>query len=190
MYQCTFDTTWLNQADGLAEHVLAHFDGDSTMLFYYTSDLDQALIARRVDFGDNVIPSSNSIMAKDLYNLGTLLAKDAYIERANQMLQVILPRIKSDGQPSFYSNWCDLMLAFSKTPYEVAIVGKDYGKIMTELQLRYQPDVLYLGGASEGSLELLEDKLVENQTFIYVCQNKVCKMPTEDINQALELMKD
>jgi uncharacterized protein YyaL (SSP411 family) len=189
MYQCSFDTTWLNHANGLAEHVLAHFDGDSTTLFYYTSDLDQALVARRVDFGDNVIPSSNSIMAKDLYHLGTLLAKNDYIERANKMLQVIMPRIKSDGQPSFYSNWCDLMLAFAKTPYEVAVVGKDYDKILAELQLRYQPDVLYLGGASEGSLELLEDKLVENQTFIYVCQNKVCKMPTEDINKALELMK-
>jgi uncharacterized protein YyaL (SSP411 family) len=190
MYQCSFDTTWLNHANGLAEHVLAHFDGDSTTLFYYTSDLDQALIARRVDFSDNVIPSSNSIMAKALYHLGTLLAKDVYIERANQMLQVIMPRIKTDGQPSFYSNWCDLMLAFSKTPYEVAVVGKDYGKILAELQLRYQPDVLYLGGASEGSLELLEDKLVENQTFIYVCQNKVCKMPTEEVSKAVELMKD
>jgi len=189
MYQCTFDTTWLDHAKGLTDHVLAHFDGDSTTLFYYTSDLDQALIARRIDFSDNVIPGSNSIMAKDLYNLGTLLGKDEYIERANKMLQVILPRIKNDGQPSFYSNWCELMLSFSRMPYEVAVVGKDYGKILTELQLKYQPDVLYLGGAAEGTLELLEDKLVEGQTFIYVCQNKVCKIPTEDIKQALELMK-
>ena len=190
MYQTTFDTAWLDHAKGLTEHVLAHFDGDSSSLFYYTSDLDKALIARRVDFGDNVVPSSNSIMARDLFNLGTLLAKDDYVDRANRMLQVILPRIKSDGQPSFYSNWCELMLDFSKTPYEVAVVGKDYGKILTQLQLKYQPDVLYLGGTAEGTLELLEDKLVEGQTFIYVCQNKVCKMPTEDINQALALMKD
>jgi uncharacterized protein YyaL (SSP411 family) len=139
--------------------------------------------------GDNVIPSSNSIMARDLFNLGTLLGKDDYIEKANRMLSVIMPRIKSDGQPSFYSNWCGLMLNSVKAPYEVAIVGKDYSKILNQLEKQYQPDVLYLGGATEGTLELLEDKLVENQTFIYVCQNKVCKMPTEDITKALELMK-
>lgn len=79
LYQCTFDTTWLNQAKGLTEHVFKHFDGDSSAFFYYTSDLDPALIARRVDFSDNVIPSSNSIMARDLFTLGTLLDHEPYL---------------------------------------------------------------------------------------------------------------
>ena len=51
LYQSTFDTSWLEHAEGLTQHVLAHFDGDSTGLFYFTSDLDPALVARRIDFG-------------------------------------------------------------------------------------------------------------------------------------------
>ncbi|HJW29227.1 MAG TPA: hypothetical protein VJ508_08230, partial [Saprospiraceae bacterium] len=175
LYQCTFDSTWLNHADGLMKHVLAHFDGDSSGLFYYTSDLDPALIARRVDFGDNVIPSSNSILARDLYVLGTLLDFEAYIHRSRKMFNTVWPRIQADEQPSFYSNWCQLMLSMASPPYEVAIVGDQFATSLAAMQLTYQPDALYLGGRTEGTLPLLEHKEVPGQTVIYVCRNKVCK---------------
>ncbi len=190
LYQTTFDTIWLDHAQGLVNHVFTHFDGDSTGMFYFTSDLDPALVARRIDYSDNVIPAANSIMARNLFVLGTLLSKDEYTQRSARMLQMILPRIKADGQPSFYSNWCQLMLSFERSPFEVAIVGNDHAEKRTALQRSYQPDALYLGGSSEGTLPLLQDKLSENQTFIYVCRNKVCKLPTQEVSCALELLKE
>jgi uncharacterized protein YyaL (SSP411 family) len=188
VYQVTFDTVWLHHAEQLLTHVFDHFDGGPSGMFYFTSDLDPPLVARRVDFGDNVIPSANSIMARNLFTLGTILYKPEYIDRAKMMFQSVWPRIREDAQPAFYSNWCQLMLWIQAPPFEVAIVGNSYREPLQSMQVTYQPDVVYLGGKDEGTLPLLEDKLVEDQTFIYVCRNKVCKFPTPDPQKALGLI--
>ncbi len=189
LYQVTFDERWLDHADGLMQHVLAHFDGDSSLMFYFTSDIDPPLVARKLEISDNVIPSANSTMARNLLVLGEILYNPTYTQRAHDMLQKIWPLVLRDGQPSFYSNWCQLMLSVVKPPYEVAIVGDQYQVPLSEMQKLYLPDVIYLGGQTEGKLPLLESKLSEGQTLIYICQNKVCKFPTDDVKKALSLME-
>ncbi len=190
LYQCTFEMHWLDVAKGLTDHVMTHFDGDPSGFFYYTSDLDPPLVARRIDYNDNVIPSANSIMARNMLSLGTLLDDESYTTRAHQMFEKIWPRLKKDGQPSFYSNWCQLLLSLIQPPYEVAIVGEQYKPAQEALLKNYLPDALLLGGKSEGNLPLLENKLVDGQTLIYVCQNKTCKRPVSQWEEALQLLKE
>ena len=190
LYQSTFDTTWLEQADGMTQHVFEHFQGDSSSLFYYTSDLDPPLVARRMEVSDNVIPASNSTMARNLLVLGELLYNTDYTDRAHQMMMQIWPMILRDGQPSFYSNWCQLMLSVIKPPFEVAIVGEQYEDYLSTFQQKYFPDAIFLGGKEEGSLPLLKGKLSDGQTLIYVCQNKICKIPTDDVEKALSMLEE
>jgi uncharacterized protein YyaL (SSP411 family) len=190
LYQATFEVEWLDHAQKLTDHVLAHFDGDASGFFYFTSDLDPPLIARRIDFGDNVIPSANSIMARNLLLLGELLYNEEYTGRAKMMFNQVWPRLKKDGQPSFYSNWCQLMLWIHKPPYEVAIVGNGYEELLSSFLKVYQPDVVCLGGPDEGNLPLLKSKYIEGETLIYVCQNKTCKRPTPDFREAMALLKE
>jgi uncharacterized protein YyaL (SSP411 family) len=190
MYQATFEVKWLEHAKGLTQHVLDHFDGDPSGFFYFTSDLDPPLVARRIDFGDNVIPSANSIMARNLLVLGDLNFNEAYTDRAKRMFDQVWPRLKKDGQPSFYSNWCQLMLALHKPPFEIAIVGSAYQEPLSEFLGMYLPDALFLGGPDEGDLPLLKYKLSEGETLIYVCQNKTCKRPTPSVQEALTLLSE
>jgi uncharacterized protein len=190
MYEVTFEEEWLNKANGLAEYTLAHFYDDSSAMFHYTSDIDPPLIARKKELSDNVIPGSNSSMAKSLFILGTYLYKPDYIEKAQQMMHNMVETIISSGTPNFYSNWCLVYQYMVDTPYEVAIVGDNYEVIRNELMKNYLPDVLFLGGKNEGSLALLEGKLQEGETMIYVCQNKVCKFPVTEVEKALKLIKD
>jgi uncharacterized protein len=189
LYQSTFDIQWLDDAKGLTNHVLTHFDGDSSLMFYYTSDLDPPLVARRIDLSDNVIPSANSMMARNLLVQGELLYNNDYTTRAHRMMMKVWPMILRDGQPSFYSNWCQLMLSVIKPPFEVAIVGPAYQDFLAEMQRTYQPDAIFLGGQTDGTLPLLKGKLSEGQTLIYVCQNKICKLPKSHPDEALTLME-
>ena len=53
----------------------------------------------------------------------------------------------------------------------------------------YLPDAIFLGGKNEGTLNLLEDKLVSGQTTIYVCVDKTCKIPVTESEDALQQMK-
>lgn len=190
LYQSTFDEQWLDLAKGMTDHVLLHFESDSTSLFYFTSDLDPPLIARRLEVSDNVIPSANSTMARNLFVLGEIFDDQMYTDRSRKIFNQVLPVIKRDGQPSFYSNWCQLMLLFAQPPFEVAIVGKDYASKLIEIQKGYLPDAIFMGGKEEGNLPLLQHKLDDDQTLIYVCQNKVCKLPTSDIAKAIDLLKN
>jgi uncharacterized protein YyaL (SSP411 family) len=188
LYQVTFDESWLYDAKKLQDYTDAHFLDTATGFYFYTSDLDPALIARKKELADNVTPGSNSSMARNLYHLGHYFYSEDYLERAQKMLNTILPSILDSGQPGFYSNWCILYSEMTDAMYEVAVVGEASRERALELQKHYLPNALYLGGKKEGTLALLEDKLQEGRTMIYVCQNKVCKFPVEESDAALSLI--
>jgi uncharacterized protein YyaL (SSP411 family) len=189
LYEVTFDNKWLNKAEALTQHVQEHFYNSSDKMFYYTSDLDPALIARKMELSDNVIPASNSIMARNLYKLGTILYNQKMVDQAKQMLANMNKQVVQSKQPSFYSNWCQLMASMVNPPYEVAILGEEATSKSIKIQSDYLPNAFFLGGKTEGSLELLKDKLQEDRTMIYVCQNKVCKFPVEDPEKARDLIQ-
>jgi hypothetical protein len=166
---------------------LAHFYDSKSGFFYYTSDLDKALITRKKELSDNVISGSNSVMAKVLFKLGTFLYDKSYLEKSELMLQKQSESMEKN--PNFLCNWLDLYFYQVYPPYEVAILGKNHEQLRAEMQTEFSPNAFFLGGNSEGNLELLKDKLIEGETRIYVCQNKACKLPTTEVKVALGLME-
>lgn len=184
LYQATFDEKYLREAKALTEYALGHFYNSKTGMFYYTSDLDPALIARKLEISDNVIPSSNSVMARNMFALGTYLYNDDYIEKARIMLNNVKDNLVQGG--AYYANWDILMSWFIHPPYEVAIVGHDFIAKRKEFDTHYLPNVFLSGGKQEGSLSLLRDKLIPNQTTIYVCRDKVCQRPVKDVEESLK----
>ncbi|MDB4506007.1 thioredoxin domain-containing protein [bacterium] len=189
LYQVTFDEQWLNHAKKLTAYTQTHFYDKSTGMFHYTSNLDPELIARKKELADNVIPGSNSTMARNLYKLGTMLYQPEWVDLSKQMLHNLSESITDTPQPNFYSNWCSLYWAIVNPPFEVAVIGDNSRALSKELMQYYLPNALILGGKSEGNLQLLQDKLIEGETRIYVCKNKVCKFPVLEVNKALELME-
>ena len=184
LYQATLAEKWLIEADLLMAYALAHFGDENSMMFFYTSDEDNALIARKMEVTDNVIPSSNSAMAKNLYILGKLLYKDEYIDRSVQMLNNV--KEQTPTGMSYYANWDILLSWLVSEPYEVVVVGKDYLAMRKEFDQHYLPNVFFAGGRTEGKLAIAENKMVKGTTTIYVCQNKVCELPTESVHDALK----
>ncbi len=188
LYQITFDEQWLNDAKGLLEYTLANFYDTKSKMFFYTSKLDDPLITRKMILSDNVIPASNSVMARNLLHLGTYFYEADYIQKSKWMLNNMLDQIKSSEQPSFYSNWCNLYYELTNPLYEVAIIGDDFANLRNQWDQQYLPNVLLLGGKTEGDLELLKGKLRSGQTTIYVCKNKTCKLPVNEVEAAWKLM--
>ncbi len=184
IYQATFDEKWLKVAQQLTAYSIAHFYDKNSGMFYYTSDIDPALIARKMDVTDNVIPSANSEMAKNLFVLGQYFYNDDYIKKSKKMLNNVKQNTLKGG--AYYANWDILMAWFTSETYEVAIVGKEFEAKRKEFDKYYLPNVFLSGGKNEGTLSLLESKLIEGQTTIYVCQNKVCKLPATEVKEALK----
>jgi len=187
LYEVTFDEKWLYRAKDLTDYAIAHFFDSESGMFNYTSDIDPP-IARKKELGDNVIPGSNSSMARALHLLGIYLYNGDYSAKAQQMMHNMSEQIADNEAPNFFSNWCNLYTHLVNPPYEIAIVGDQHQQLREEMMRHYLPHALLLGGKDEGSLELLTNKLQDGSTMIYVCQNKVCKFPVTEVNKAIGMM--
>jgi uncharacterized protein YyaL (SSP411 family) len=183
LYQATFDEKWIHDAHDLLRYTLPHFYSPEG-LFYYTSDTDPGLIARKMEIHDNVIPSSNSEMAKNLYLLGHYFSEEDYIEKAGKMLNYVKPHLSEGG--IYYANWDILLGWISAEPYEIAIAGSDCEAFRKEFDQHYLPNAFFYGGIEEGALPLMKDKIRAGQTMTYVCRNKICQWPVTTVQEALK----
>ncbi len=187
LYEVTFDEQWLRTAKQLTDYTYDHFYDVASKMFFFTSDEDSSLVNRSVIFRDNVIASSNSIMAKNLFRLYHFFDNEYYLETSKSMLNNVIPELTEF--PSAFSNWMDLMLNYSENFYEVAIVGLEANEKLDTLSRNYLPNIITIGSQEENDLPLLKNRYVEDQTLIYVCVNKACKLPVSDVDKALELIK-
>ena len=187
LYQVNFDEKYLQKADNLNRYVEEHFFDKTSGLFFYTDDQYSNLIARKMEISDNVIPSSNSEMAKNLLLLSLYFENNKYEAQSAQMIKNVSEEIEKN--PGYYSNWAQVMALQIRPPYEVAIVGNDWQPKLSLLQQKYLPNTIYLGGNNEGDLPLLENKLMKGKTMIYVCENKTCQRPVEEVEEAFKQIK-
>jgi len=186
LYQATFDVHWLEKSRSVTEYALAHFRDQKSGLFFYTSDLSENLIARKMELPDNVIPSSNSVMAEVLYLLAEYYSVDEYANVSTSMLNQVTKDMPTAGP--YYANWASLMGMITYQPYEVAIMGEEALQKSRLMLKQYHPTALFMGGVKE-NLPLLENKYLAGRTIIYVCRNRTCKQPEEDVVEALKQLK-
>ena len=187
LYEVTLNEFWINKANELAAYTFENFFDAEKNMFYFTSKEDEKLVARNFEYRDNVIPASNSMMAKNLLILSHHFDNKKYLSTASKMLHNVQPEIES--YPSGFSNWLDLMANFQDNFYEVVVVGKDASKKIAELNARYLPNILIAGSTSESKKPLLNYRYIDGETLIYVCVNNSCKLPVSDISEALNFIK-
>jgi uncharacterized protein YyaL (SSP411 family) len=183
LYQVTFDKHWLTLSQLITDYAIKNFYDPKSGFFFYTSHDSQNIVVRKFDITDNVIPSSNAVMAEVLYCLNTYFENEDYLNKSSTMLSRISGQINSGT--AFYTQWCFVAGMFSHGTYEVAVMGKDAIKKNLELQRGYLPECIFMGATEEENLPLLENKMPVNKTLIYVCTNKTCKLPVEEVGTAL-----
>ena len=182
MYQSTFDESYISQAESLMNYTVKHFLDEESGMFWFKSNKDEQLIAKKQENSDNVIPASNSVMAHNLLILSKLTYNQEFEKTGKQMLSNILPHIEY-GQS--YSNWLRLYLYKTYPFYEIAATGKNFRALTIELRKTYIPNKLILGAEKKSDLPLLENKFFEKET-IFVCQNKTCQLPVKLVTDALK----
>ncbi len=186
LYQNTFDENYLHKAKELMDYVILHFHDKESGMFFFTSDIDKPLIARKMEIHDNVIPASNSSLAMGLYLLGIYFENKEFKAIAKQMLNNIKKNM--NGYPGGYSNWAILMTYMIEPFYEVVITGKDTHAIRQKLNNYYIPNKIIAGSIIDSSMPLLKGRFNEVETLIYVCVNNTCKLPVKTVAEALRIM--
>ena len=188
LYENTLDEKWLNASRDFANYCFDHFYNDANSMFFFTSDEDSSLVTRSTEYRDNVIPASNSIMAKNLFKLSHYFDNASYAETASTMLNNVLPELKQ--YPGSFSNWIDLMLNYTNNYYEVAVVGEDAKEKIKAINQTFLPNKLIIGSTEDNDLPLLKNRYVEDETLIYVCVNKACKLPVSEVDSAIDFIME
>ncbi|OEK00452.1 thioredoxin [Roseivirga sp. 4D4] len=187
LYEVTFDETWLQHADRLVKTTLTEFYHPEEELFFFTANSAEALIARKKEIFDNVIPSSNALMATNLYHLGMLLERQDYIDKSDIMLKRI-DRIVTMA-PQDLAHWATLYTQRTYPTAEIALVSEHPAQDIHALHDSFIPNRVIVGKkpGSHSSLPLLESReLVNEQTTFYLCYNKACQLPVNDPKQLME----
>ncbi|POY40274.1 thioredoxin domain-containing protein [Flavobacterium alvei] len=182
LYEVTFDEKWLQKAKQLTDYSLEHFYDETSGFFAFTSNLDEALISSHFETEDNVIPASNSVMGKNLFQLSIYFNNSYYEKVSQRMLQNIISFIE---YPSAYSNWMDLALNYSEQNKELAICGDSALEYCHKINSFYFPNVVLAGAKKVSNLPFLKDRFVADQTLFYLCQNKTCQTPDSDFQEII-----
>ena len=182
LYEITFDEKWLAIAGKLTNLTIKNYYDSDSGTFFFTANDDEQLIARKSEIMDSVTPASNSAMAINLKRLGLLLDNERYLEISATLLRNIFPHLIK--YPSSYSNWIILLLGEVFGTYEIAVTGARYESFRKEIEENYIPNKIILGG-NKGSLPLLTDKFGE-AAQIFICKNKTCGLPVNNVADALK----
>ncbi len=182
LYEVTMEEYWLQNAKQLTDYCFDYFYDQEAQFFCFNSSRDFSLITKIFEVEDNVIPSSNSVMADNLFRL-SIYFENSYYERVSyQMLQNILPTI---DYPSAFSNWLNVYLNFKEQNKELAICGYNIKNDLKKIQSLYIPNIILGATTLDSSVPFLKHRFEENKTLYYVCQNKSCLAPSSDFEEIL-----
>jgi uncharacterized protein len=186
VYEVTGNEKYLLKAKDLTEYVIKHYYDVATFSFYFTLPSSE-LIIRKKELNDNVIPASNSVMAKNLLALGKYFGITEWQDIALQMCMAFKEELKS--YLGGYTQYAMVLQHFLYGSKEVAIVGKAVDEKAERLFKHYLPHCIFaLAEGDNSQIPLCQNRYVASETFIYVCENHSCQMPSKDVDAALALL--
>lgn len=187
LYQITFAENWLFLAERLLDEAIANYYDTGEGLFFFTHAQAESLIARKKEIMDNVIPSSNSLIAHALYEAGILLDRKDYIDMADGMLVRMERIMELDIQVA--THWAALYALRATPTAEIVIVGPDYDAFRKDFDRFFIPNKVMAGAAETSDLPLLEGRsAINGQTSLFVCFDKTCQLPVQKVEDALDLL--
>ncbi|SRR5579875_390863 len=168
--ELTGSATWIAQASGAADGLLAHFSEQG--LIFATGDDADALICRPMDLLDGAVPAASSVAAVALLRLGALTGQTRYSAAAEAILRRAAPLVTET--PLAFP---DLLGAYAmfEDPVEIVVAG-DRPDLLHALRRRWLPTAVLAWGQRTAS-PLWTDR---QDGAAYVCRHFVCGLPARD----------
>jgi uncharacterized protein YyaL (SSP411 family) len=188
LYESTFEQRWFDQAQTLAETMIARFGDPERGGFFSTSEDHEELIARRKEIGDHPVPSGNSSAALGLLRLAALTGEREFERQAEGVLRLFAgPAVNHPDGFAHFLRALDFHLAAVR---EVALVGDDLSELAGVVREALRPHlVLAGGGEGTGSPPLLAERpAVDGRPTAYVCESFACLAPVTTAKELSALL--
>lgn len=178
LYDATLDADFITKARRLCvKTVEEFFDGEQGGFFLYGAG-HEALITRPKETYDGAIPSGNSVMAHNLVRL-IQLASDDELERISKK-QMDFMFAQARRYPAGYAMFLLALSDNFSPPRQIVAVVTEPDAAM-ELVFTATPDstVSVLEGETD------EYPLKNGRTTYYVCRDKTCLPPVNDLSRMI-----
>ncbi len=188
VYEITFDTEYLLQANRNVEYVISNFLDDTDKMFYFTSAEQKDVPLRRKNLYDSATPSGNSTMVRNLQRLGILLGNEDFRQLASDMLLSMKGSIEK--YPSSFGRWTSAIANEVYGIPEIAIVGDAAIEKARSVQAIFLPQkTLMASTVTNNDFPLLANKEPDVDTYIYVCQDYTCRQPVKTVAEFVQLVR-
>jgi uncharacterized protein YyaL (SSP411 family) len=189
LQEITANKKWLMKAKELTTYVIDNFSDDETAYFFYTPSGQQDVIIRKKEMGDGALPSGNSVMAYNLWQLSILLDKKDWKQKSIEMVSNLGKAIGL--YPTSFGIWACLLLEIVNETNEICLMGKDFFKLHMEILRKYIPHkILMASNVVDSTIPLLANKSINDRVFIYLCSNYTCKQPVESTKDLIALINN
>ncbi|WP_224488605.1 thioredoxin domain-containing protein [Robertkochia flava] len=187
LFQAGCGHQYILRARYLCNHVLDNFFDEKQKMFLFSAHNDCALISNPVEKSDNVIPASNSVMAKNLFTLGAIFGNEAYNTLATQMLG----QMREDfmAYPYSHANWLDLALNYEMPFREVAVTGPGAIAASLRLQERYLSNTLVIPSETSSSIAILKNRYNSDRLQFFICKNQQCDLPVHTLEECIKQLE-
>ena len=182
LFQATGDISYFDFSKKVIDNALELFNDEQSDLLKYSNN--EELFTKVISIDDGVTPSPNSIIAEQLFSIGHVIFDDEYLDLSDKMVSAVQKII--DGNINSYSVWANNILNRVESFYEIAVIGPNAKLITDEITKNFTPNTIVVQSNIESKIPLFIDRFFEDETYIYVCQNKTCQRPETNIKLALE----
>ncbi len=196
LYESDFDPQWLRWAEELSSRQDKEFWDEVHGGYYFSRSDDPSLLFRKKELADGAIPSANSVALLNLLRLNHFTFKAHYQNRALELLDAFSNDVSR--WPASHASTLlglDFLLSDAK---EVVVVGDLASPIAASMKSRlyksFLPNKVVAFGAptsleDESSIPLFRGRrILGGKTTIYVCEKGRCKLPTNDVEKAMQLI--
>jgi len=184
-FEISSDDQALKIAEELTEYTFTNFYDKAENLFYYTDVAGETLIARKKEVFDNVIPSSNAVMAHNLHWLALLTNNSDWMQLSDKMVHQLKDMMP--GEPQYLSKWLQTYCLKAYQAHEIVICGEDAAQMQLQLWKNDIANAFVLIKNNESEQTIFKGKeAISGKTTIYVCKQQACRQPVFSIKDALK----
>ncbi len=194
LYEATFESRWLADAQGLCRTARERLRSDQGGYFQTPDDGEELLVRSRPSY-DSPVASGNAVMMMNLLRLGHLTHDTALIKEAWTIARTHAQLMR--GAPTA------TMAMFSALDFalgparEVIIAGyphaPDTGAMLRALAVRYLPNVVVClrpvseqPGSAQLAPYLVPYRMIDGKATAYVCEGFSCQAPVTSVSAMLE----
>lgn len=178
---------YFETAKRLMQTTLAEFYDEERGSFYFTPKNGEQLIARKTDLTDDVIPSANAIMSRNLMRLGLLSGEAKWLEIHDHMQAQMRPTALKN--PAWYSYWLQNDYLRMQGAWQIVVSGPNAPENAAKIR-RELPDYLVVDANTQTFLPLALGKSSYQADKIYVCEWQMCHPAFENTELVLQFIQN